>query len=328
MYTDSKELWVPFFTACFWNNNTNTNFLWATCHHEGMCSKNNSVKTSKKQHEVVRFWKKQITWGIVHIETYKVDLALGPRSLVLKVKSLTIKVGNMVLGGYCQGYQYLICSYWFLLSDWIHVRFFWTKHLTAAPHRFRLSSMSASAQSLLGDDSGALYELKLESFHGCAWRTGFEKYHFQPVVFTCSCEFHWLFISLIRTHDKLTCQMEIQLLLDEKVLWTQTIGEMETNMALNYSVLLRSPSPDATVQVWFCQSGVMFLNRAGLVQFCFSIWLHIHTSPLQGDFHTSAEAWLGRDGPNSDWLMLLEACWDWSFGQGCWTAKKKGWRCP
>ena len=109
--------------------------------------------------------------------------------------------------------------------------------------------MSASAQSLLGDDSGALYELKLESFHGCAWRTGFEKYHFQPVVFTCSCEFHCLFTSLIRTHDKLTCQMEIQLLLDEKVLWTQTIGEMETNMALNYSVLLRSPSPDATVQV-------------------------------------------------------------------------------
>ena len=47
----------------------------------------------------------------MHIETYKVDLALGPRSLVLKVKSLTIKVGNMVLGGYCQGYQYVICSY-------------------------------------------------------------------------------------------------------------------------------------------------------------------------------------------------------------------------
>ena len=58
-----------------------------------------------------------------------------------------------------------------------------------------------------------------------------------------------LFTSLIRTHDKLTCQMEIQLLLDEKVLWTQTVGEMETNMALNYTVLLRSPSPDATVQV-------------------------------------------------------------------------------
>ena len=58
MHTDSKELWVPFFTACFWNKNTNTNFLWATCHHEGMCSKNNTVIISKKQHEVVRFWKK------------------------------------------------------------------------------------------------------------------------------------------------------------------------------------------------------------------------------------------------------------------------------
>jgi len=55
----------------------------------------------------------------------------------------------------------------------------------------------------------------------------------------------------IRTHDKLTCQMEIRLLLDEKVLWAQSVAEMETNMALNYSVLLRSPSPDATVQVWF-----------------------------------------------------------------------------
>ncbi|CAL1161894.1 unnamed protein product [Cladocopium goreaui] len=47
--------------------------------------------------------------------------------------------------------------------------------------------------------------------------------------------------------------MEIRLLLDEKVLWAQSVAEMETNMALNYSVLLRSPSPDATVQVTFTQ---------------------------------------------------------------------------
>eukprot|EP00435_Cladocopium_sp_Y103_P017283 s5158_g4.t1 len=47
--------------------------------------------------------------------------------------------------------------------------------------------------------------------------------------------------------------MEITLLLDEKALWTQVIEEMETNIALNYCVFLRSPSPDATVQVTFTQ---------------------------------------------------------------------------
>lgn len=30
--------------------------------------------------------------------------------------------------------------------------------------------MSATAQSLLGHDEGVAYELKLISFHGCAWR--------------------------------------------------------------------------------------------------------------------------------------------------------------
>ena len=87
-------------------------------------------------------------------------------------------------------------------------RFFWTKHLTVAPNRFQLSSMSASAQSLLGDDSGIVYELKLESFHGCAWRIGFEKC-ISTCCFTCcltSCFtccwqvlgfsfINWLFIS-------------------------------------------------------------------------------------------------------------------------------------
>lgn len=37
-------------------------------------------------------------------------------------------------------------------------------------------------------------------------------------------------------------------MLDEKVLWSQVVQEMQTNMALNYSILLRSPTPDAEVK--------------------------------------------------------------------------------
>lgn len=54
--------------------------------------------------------------------------------------------------------------------------------------------------------------------------------------------------------------MEIQLLLDGKVLWSNTIEEMQTNMVLNHCILLRSPSSDAEVKALFDKKNVLLFS--------------------------------------------------------------------
>ena len=52
--------------------------------------------------------------------------------------------------------------------------------------------------------------------------------------------------------------LDISIELDGKVVWKQQVLDLETNMQLNQQIVLRCPSPDATVKVQIADKNIFF----------------------------------------------------------------------